>query len=70
MTHPMSDQWMHWAPIETAPTHGGQILVGFQGQFKWVSYVASANGRNTRGATFAPPTHWTPIIIPIFAIEG
>lgn len=64
MTHPMAEQWMQWEPIETAPDHGQQILVGFRGQFKWVSFVADARGKDTRAAGYAAPTHWTPIMAP------
>lgn len=46
--HSMSEQWMDWKPIETAPADGQQILVGFCGQFKWFSYVANAMGRLDR----------------------
>lgn len=63
--HPMSQQWMLWKPIAEAPTDGEQILVGFQGQHKWFSYVAYAMGDLTgKYMQFAPPTHWTPIIPP------
>lgn len=54
-----------WKPIAAAPTNGEQILVGFQGQFKWFSYVANAMGDLTGQHTqFAAPTHWTPIVPP------
>lgn len=56
---------MTWNLIKTAPNHGKQILVGFQGQFEWYSYVAPAFGENTGNyMNFAPPTHWTEIIPP------
>jgi hypothetical protein len=61
---------MKWKPIATAPispagTRQLQILVGFQGQFGWFSYVAYASGDQTgRYMQFAPPTHWTEIIPP------
>lgn len=56
---------MNWKPIKDAPTHGKQILVGFQGQFNWFSYVAPAMGDLTgQYMPFAPPTHWTEIIPP------
>jgi predicted MFS family arabinose efflux permease len=65
MAHPMSEQWMLWRPIKSAPAHGKQILVGFQGQFEWFSYVAPAMGDLTgRHMQFAPPTHWTEIVPP------
>lgn len=63
MAHPMAEQWMDWQSLETAPTDGRQILVGFKGQWGWYSYVADARGNDT-GKHFAPPTHWTPIIPP------
>jgi hypothetical protein len=54
-----------WLLIETAPDDGEQILVGFMGQFKWISYVAPAYGKNTgRYMPFAPPSHWKPITPP------
>jgi hypothetical protein len=63
--HTMSEQWMDWKTIATAPTHGKQILVGFQGQFEWFSYVAYAFGNNTGKHTqCAAPTHWTEIVPP------
>ena len=56
---------MNWEPIAMAPNHGYQILVGFQGQYEWISYVAEARGLDTGiGMPFARPTHWTPIIHP------
>lgn len=65
MVHPMAEQWMRWMPIDDAPMHGKSILVGFQGQFEWVAYVANAFGKDTgKGMPFASPTHWTPIIPP------
>lgn len=65
MTHPMSEQWMLWETIDTAPDHGKQILVGFQGQFEWYSYVADAQGKDTgQHMWFSRPTHWTLIIPP------
>ncbi len=50
-----------WQPIETAPParRGLDILCGFQGQFQWVSFVATANGPSTHAPNYAPPTHWT-----------
>jgi hypothetical protein len=66
MPHPMAEQWMDWKALDTAPTNRDQILVGFMGQFKWISYVAPANGLLTgSGMPFAPPTHWTPIDPPL-----
>lgn len=56
---------MEWRLIDVAPDDGEEILVGFMGQFKWVSYVAPANGKDTgHHMSFAPPTHWTIIIPP------
>lgn len=62
---------MKWKPIATVPISkrglgpGTQILVGFQGQFRWYSYVADANGAQTaEHMQFAPPTHWTEIVPP------
>lgn len=58
---------MDWNDIKTAPDHGKQILVGFQGQFDWFSYVANAHGLNTGDHMgYAKPTHWTKIIAPNF----
>lgn len=65
MTHPMSEQWMRWELIASAPDHGKPILVGFKGQFHWVYYVAPAFGDRTGlHMQYAPPTHWTPIMPP------
>lgn len=61
---------MNWKPIATAPISqtgmlSMQILVGFQGQYAWFSYVAEARGDQTgKHMPFAPPTHWTEIIPP------
>lgn len=55
---------MEWKPIDTAPTHGNQILVGFQGQYRWYSFVAIAHGKKTHQTGFAKPTHWTEIFPP------
>ncbi|HYT40805.1 MAG TPA: hypothetical protein VEP90_00535 [Methylomirabilota bacterium] len=56
---------MNWQPISTAPTDRKQILVGFQGQHEWYSYVAPAFGDETgTGMPFAKPTHWTTIFPP------
>lgn len=56
---------MNWKTINTVPNHGKQILVGFQGQFEWYSYVADALGGDTgKHMAFARPTHWTEIIPP------
>lgn len=53
---------MEWKPISSAPTGMKQILVGFQGQHEWFSYVAPALGKDTgRYMQFHAPTHWTPI---------
>lgn len=58
---------MIWKPIETAPDHGQQILVGFMGQFRWYSYVTGAHGTETgKHSQYAMPTHWTEIIPPDF----
>lgn len=57
---------MNWKLIKDAPTHGRQILVGFQGQSAWFSYVANAFGVQTgQYMPFAPPTHWTEITRPV-----
>jgi hypothetical protein len=53
----------NWKPIAEAPEcalseYPWQILCGFQGQFRWVSFVCLANGAATRTAGYAPPTHW------------
>ncbi len=65
MSYPISEPWMHWQPISTAPLNGEQILVGFKGQDKWYSYVAAAHGSGTgEGMPFALPTHWTLIVPP------
>lgn len=60
---------MIWKSIESIPSgdknHWGQILVGFQGEFGWYSYVTYSNGVNTvKLAEYPPPTHWTEIIPP------
>ena len=56
---------MRWEHIESAPTDCREILVGFWGGFRWVSYVALAEGNLTgQNMQFALPTHWTPIIPP------
>lgn len=61
---------MEWKPIETAPKHGKQILVGFMGQFEWYSFVADAHGSNTQKHGFVDPTHWTEILPPVVANTG
>lgn len=61
----MSEQWMNWKTIETAPTDNQQILVGFMGQSKWFSFVAYARGKDTNAPGYAKPTHWTTIIPPV-----
>lgn len=53
--------FVKWKPIKTAPTHGRAILVGFQGQFSWMPFVAYANGIDTSNKNYAKPTHWTEI---------
>lgn len=54
-----------WSPIETAPNDGNDILVAFQGQWKWVCYVAPAHGNGTgQHMPYAPPTHWMPLPVP------
>ena len=53
-----------WQSIETAPIGAkphDQILVGFMGQFHWLSFVAFPNGSNTSAPGYAKPTHWMPI---------
>ena len=54
-----------WRPIsEDTPTTGEQILVGFQGQFEWMSFVANAFGSRTSAPGYAAPTHWQLITSP------
>lgn len=56
---------MNWQSIDTAPSHGKQILVGFMGQYEWFSYVAPALGVETgRHMAFALPEKWTEITPP------
>jgi hypothetical protein len=57
---------MNWQKIETAPTDYREILCGFQGQFRWLSFVAVARGADTQQAGYARPTHWTHIEPPSF----
>jgi len=53
-----------WRPIESAPEDGQQILVGFMGQFEWLSFIANAFGNRTFKPNFAKPTHWRPLPSP------
>lgn len=53
-----------WRDIATAPKDGSKILVGFQGQFDWMQYVAYSAGPDTQSAGFARPTHWQPLPAP------
>lgn len=50
-----------WQPIETAPKDGREVLAGFQGQFKWVSFIAFATPDGVYRDCFADPTHWMPL---------
>ena len=60
-----------WQPIETAPKDGKQVLVGFEGQFGWVFYVADAFGSSTGNhMRFAKPTHWQPLPDPPAKIDA
>ena len=62
--HSMAEQWMCWEPIDTLPDTGKQVLVGFEGQFSWYSFVINAYGDKTDFGAHAKPTHWTEIIPP------
>ena len=52
-----------WQPIEKAPNDGREILGCFEGQFKWVMFIALALGKDSRApdGNYAPPTHWMPL---------
>lgn len=53
-----------WQPIETAPKDGREVLLGFQGQFTWISFVGNAYGKETTKSGYAAPTHWVPLPAP------
>lgn len=53
-----------WKKIKTAPSTEEPILVGFQGQFKWVYFIAMAFGEQTGAQGYAAPTHWMPLPAP------
>jgi hypothetical protein len=58
----MAQGWIDWQPISTAPDTGEQILTGFMGQYKWMSFVDPAFGPKTgEQQQHAKPTHWAPI---------
>lgn len=56
-----------WRPISEAPigkNSNDQILVGFMGQFHWLSFVAFPNGASTSSPGYARPTHFMPLPAP------
>jgi hypothetical protein len=72
MAHPMSEQWLDWKPIETAPKTDDEIMIALGGEI----YLASRDyggGYVTREAAasmgdYPPraifPTHWAPKPVP------
>lgn len=61
---------MIWELIETAPTDFSEILVCFKGQFKFVYFIAMANGKDTQQTGYAKPEFWTKIIQPNINQKG
>jgi hypothetical protein len=60
-----------WRSIETAPKDGSEILACFQGQFRWVMFVALAFGADSNAQGYAKPTHWMPLpAAPLPATQG
>ena len=53
-------QWREITP-ENLPKVGTEVLAGFQGQFRWVSFVAEVTKDGIRAPGYAEPTHWYPL---------
>lgn len=56
----------HWIPVsERLPELDQEVYACFQGQFRWVYFVASMTARGGLYAGgYALPTHWRPLPSP------
>lgn len=70
MTHPMSEPWLDWRPIATAPKDGTTIIVTMAGGNDGPYYVLFWNDiffedvNSGEGPSIAHLTHWATLPSP------
>lgn len=71
MTHPMSEPWVDWRPIDTAPHDGTRIWLGDAVNVVtgfWSPPVGAWRCDWQVGNAGDKPTHWAPLPVPPEAI--